>query len=135
MLGAPFPLTAALSLREREIGWQVWCSKDGLGVTRGGERGSLSLRERAGVRGNGASENPPPIDRRDNRSCRDSHSRLTNLTSSLRCPPKSSMSPFHTRCARFPDACPAPQTPDDGRAANSAPQPPVPRSGSASSPD
>src|SRR2546428_14030597 len=53
---APFPLTPALSRRERENPRQIWCCINGLGVAQyGDERGPLSLRERAGVRGNAAS--------------------------------------------------------------------------------
>jgi hypothetical protein len=52
---AAFPLTPALSLGERENGFQRWDWLTGWWMTRNGRSCSLSLRERVRVRGNGLS--------------------------------------------------------------------------------
>jgi len=51
----PFPLTPALSLRERVNHFQSWRTNYALALRTRWLRFSLSLRERAGVRGKGAS--------------------------------------------------------------------------------
>jgi hypothetical protein len=57
-----FPLTPTLSAREREHSGRSSKRARRLGSSQAGHEFSLSLRERAGVRGNGSSWHPTPID-------------------------------------------------------------------------